>query len=175
MARNVFLEPVSREYGPRQPAHSPTPFQSLAKPDRKRKCHLGKNPCRIGMSCKRCLAEGRRRPGGHCRTLSAPSGWSRELARLRHGPVAMSGAFPSGLSPAPKERRMRISRTALFRGTFTANLPMTPGRTDTGVKGGEKPDQRAEQNTATAVVGVKWSEGVGIRLGAAGAGNAGRA
>ena len=43
------------------------------------------------------------------------------------------------------------------------------------VKGGEKPDQRAEQNTATAAVGVRWSEGVGIRLGAAGAGNAGRA
>ena len=44
-----------------------------------------------------------------------------------------------------------------------------------GVKGGEKPDQRAEQNTATATVGVRWSEGVGIRLEAAGAGNAGRA
>ena len=43
------------------------------------------------------------------------------------------------------------------------------------VKGGEKPDQRAEQNTATATVGVRWSEGVGIRLEAAGAGNAGRA
>ena len=43
------------------------------------------------------------------------------------------------------------------------------------VKGGEKPDQRAEQNTATTVVGVRWSEGVGIGLGAAGAGNAGRA
>ena len=43
------------------------------------------------------------------------------------------------------------------------------------VKGGEKPDQRAEQNTATVAVGVRWSEGVGIRLGAAGAGNAGRA
>ena len=24
---------------------------------------------------------------------------------------------------------------------------------------GEKPDQRAEQNTATAAVGVRWSEG----------------
>ena len=43
------------------------------------------------------------------------------------------------------------------------------------VKGGEKPDQRAEQNTATAAVGVRWSEEVGVRLGAAGAGNAGRA
>ena len=43
------------------------------------------------------------------------------------------------------------------------------------VKGGEKPDQGAEQNTASAAVGVRWSEGVGIRLGAAGAGNAGRA
>ena len=43
------------------------------------------------------------------------------------------------------------------------------------VKGGEKPDQRAEQNTATAAVGVRWSEGVGIGLGAAGAGNSGRA
>ena len=43
------------------------------------------------------------------------------------------------------------------------------------VKGGEKPDQRAEQNTATAAVGVRWSEEVGIRLVAAGAGNAGRA
>ena len=46
---------------------------------------------------------------------------------------------------------------------------------DPHVKGGEKPDQRAEQNTATAAVGVRWSEGVGIGLGAAGAGNAGRA
>ena len=27
------------------------------------------------------------------------------------------------------------------------------------VKGGEKPDQRAEQNTATAAFGVRWSEG----------------
>ena len=34
-----------------------------------------------------------------------------------------------------------------------------------GVKGGEKPDQRAEQNTATAAVGVRWSEGVGMRAG----------
>ena len=36
----------------------------------------------------------------------------------------------------------------------------------TAVKGGEKPDQRAEQNTATAAVGVRWSEGVGMRPGA---------
>ena len=43
------------------------------------------------------------------------------------------------------------------------------------VKGGEKPDQRAEQNTASAAVGVRWSEGVRIRLGAAVPGNAGRA
>ena len=38
-----------------------------------------------------------------------------------------------------------------------------PTRPETGarpdVKGGEKPDQRAEQNTATAAVGVRWSEG----------------
>ena len=27
------------------------------------------------------------------------------------------------------------------------------------VKGGEKPDQRAEQNTATAAFGVRWSAG----------------
>ena len=44
-----------------------------------------------------------------------------------------------------------------------------------GVKGGEKPDQRAEQNTATAAVGVRWSEGVGMRPGAVSAGNEGRA
>ena len=43
------------------------------------------------------------------------------------------------------------------------------------VKGGEKPDQRAEQNTATAAVGVRWSEGVGMRPGAVSAGNEGRA
>ena len=36
------------------------------------------------------------------------------------------------------------------------------------VKGGEKPDQRAEQNTATATVGVRWSEEVGNRLGGGG-------
>ena len=34
------------------------------------------------------------------------------------------------------------------------------------VKGGEKPDQRAEQNTATAAFGGRWSEGVGMRPGA---------
>ena len=43
------------------------------------------------------------------------------------------------------------------------------------VKGGEKPDQRAEQNTATAAFGVRWSEGVGMRPGAVSAGNEGRA
>ena len=45
----------------------------------------------------------------------------------------------------------------------------------TGVKGGEKPDQRADQDTATAAVRVRWSGEVAIRLGAAGSGNAGRA
>ena len=54
-----------------------------------------------------------------------------------------------------------------------------PGRgglvVDVPVKGGEKPDQRAEQNTATAAVGVRWSEGVGMRPGAVSAGNEGRA
>ena len=45
----------------------------------------------------------------------------------------------------------------------------------TCVKGGEKPDQRAEQNTATAAFGVRWSEGVGMRPGAVSAGNEGRA
>ena len=54
------------------------------------------------------------------------------------------------------------------------SVKLEPG-TGKVVKGGEKPDQRAEQDTATAVVGVRWSEGVGIGLGAAGAGNAGRA
>ena len=43
-----------------------------------------------------------------------------------------------------------------------------------GVKGGEKPDQRVEQNTATAAVGVRWSEEVGMRPGAVSAGNEGR-
>ena len=43
------------------------------------------------------------------------------------------------------------------------------------VKGGEKPDQRAEQNTATAAFGVRWSEGVAMRQGAVSAGNEGRA
>ena len=59
----------------------------------------------------------------------------------------------------------------------TATSSMEPAFDGRGldVKGGEKPDQRAEQNTATGTVGVRWSEGVGIRLEAAGAGNAGRA
>ena len=48
-------------------------------------------------------------------------------------------------------------------------------RTEDGVKGGEKPDQRAEQNTATAAFGVRWSEGVGMRPGSVSAGNEGRA
>ena len=42
-------------------------------------------------------------------------------------------------------------------------------------QGGEKPDQRAEQNTATAAFAVRWSEGVGMRPGAVPAGNEGRA
>ena len=46
---------------------------------------------------------------------------------------------------------------------------------DGDVKGGEKPVQRAEQNTATAAFGVRWSEGVGMRPGAVSAGNEGRA
>ena len=50
-------------------------------------------------------------------------------------------------------------------------VPSRTKNTSSSVKGGEKPDQRAEQNTATAAVGVRWSEGVGIGLGAAGAGN----
>ena len=58
---------------------------------------------------------------------------------------------------------------------FAVGETMRSGKAAVGVKGGEKPDQRAEQNTASAAVGVRWSEGVGIRLGAAGAGNAGRA
>ena len=36
------------------------------------------------------------------------------------------------------------------------------------VKGGEKTDQRAEQNTATAAVGMRGSEEVGTRLGGGG-------
>ena len=52
--------------------------------------------------------------------------------------------------------------------------PLPPSPTES-VKGGEKPDQRAEQNTATAAVGVRWSEGVGMRPGAVSAGNEGRA
>ena len=48
-------------------------------------------------------------------------------------------------------------------------------RTCIDVKGGEKPDQRAEQNTATAAVGVRWSGGVGMRPRAVSAGNYGRA
>ena len=43
------------------------------------------------------------------------------------------------------------------------------------VKGGEKPDQRAEYDTAIAAVGGRWSEGVGMRPGALPAGNEGRA
>ena len=49
------------------------------------------------------------------------------------------------------------------------------GVPDPHVKGGEKPDQRAEQNTATAAFGVRWSEVVGMRPGAVSAGNEGRA
>ena len=43
------------------------------------------------------------------------------------------------------------------------------------VNAGEKPDHRAEQNTATAGRGGEVVRGVGIRLGAPGAGNSGRA
>ena len=82
--------------------------------------------------------------------------------------------------------RVYASQRRLRRKTLHFNLLRNPRPTTTltgrvvlpvltGVKGGEKPDQRAEQNTATAVVGVRWSEGFGIWLGVAGAGNAGRA
>ena len=57
----------------------------------------------------------------------------------------------------------------------SASGPRSSGRRAPGVKGGEKPDQRAEQNTATAAFGVRWSEGVGMRPGAVSAGNEGRA
>ena len=60
-------------------------------------------------------------------------------------------------------------------GSLRSIAERAENRAQIAVKGGEKPDQRAEQNTASAAVGVRWSEGVRIRLGAAGAGNAGRA
>ena len=43
------------------------------------------------------------------------------------------------------------------------------------VNGGEKPDERAEQKTATVAFGVRSSEGVGMRPGAVSAGNEGSA
>ena len=96
------------------------------------------------------------------------------------------------LERIPKGRRHLLTRLhdeipekyqKQLESTFQASRNVLPDgweliafiNTASPVKGGEKPDQRAEQNTATATVGVRWSEGVGIRLGAAGAGNAERA
>ena len=65
--------------------------------------------------------------------------------------------------------------TVVIKAITTAAAVYGPFNNEKCVKGGEKPDQRAEQNTATAAVGVRWSEGVGMRPGAVSAGNEGRA
>ena len=88
-----------------------------------------------------------------------------------------AGARLGAEAPTSARAGIERARTPLR----ARSLPVTP-RIRTGarnavrrVNGGEKPDQRAEQNTATAAVGVRWSEGVGMRPGAVSAGNEGRA
>ena len=62
---------------------------------------------------------------------------------------------------------LRLGQQGPFRTLYRLLKAQLIGRAHLRpVKGGEKPDQRAEQNTASAAVVVRWSEGVGIRLGA---------
>ena len=72
-------------------------------------------------------------------------------------------------------RGQRKDRTMSKKAPGNNDMCRFTARREVSVKGGEKPDQRAEQNTATAAVGVRWSEGVGMRPGAVSAGNEGRA
>ena len=107
------------------------------------------------------------KPGGVFppRALSCATSEARSATRWRSF-LASRSLRPDGLPQGPGR---------LLEPRSTVSLPGTCGLSPPRVKGGEKPDQRAKQNTATAAVGVRWSEGVGIRLWAAGAGNAGRA
>ena len=82
------------------------------------------------------------------------------------------------------ERHAALARDCLDRGAEPGLLvgvleyttrEIEKRRKDPAVGGGKKPDQRAEQNTATAAIGVRGSEGVGMRSGAVSAGNEGRA
>ena len=103
--------------------------------------------------------------------------WRRGVprCRCRPGAAAPSGSDTPAGGDAGRGRRSGPRRDHLGAVRGGRGGPGGRAQPRRGVKGGEKPDQRAEQNTATAAIGVRWSEEAGIRLGAAGAGNAGRA
>ena len=86
--------------------------------------------------------------------------------------AAQELALQVGVAPACQA--LGVSRATFYRRQRPTPWHQQP-RPTPAVKGGEKPDQRAEQNTATAAFGVRWSEGVGMRPGAVSAGNEGRA
>ena len=108
-----------------------------------------------------------------------------EIGQVENAPIAGGqGLFP-GHWTAKKTRYQRDGEEDAWKDTASSYRPSTcifgtalaesRDCAQGAVKGGEKPDQRAEQNTATAAVGVRWSEGVGMRPGAVSAGNEGRA
>ena len=119
---------------------------------------------------KNCSKEsGRASPTWQTRTQANES----DKRSCSNKPSANPGPFTeSGIRlisrPAEASARPGPPSPGCWRAPFVVNSQGV-------VKGGEKPDQRAEQNTATAAVGVRWSEGVGMRPGAVKAGNEGRA
>ena len=131
-------------------------------------------PCRLRL----------RRPGRRGLRRS-PRGRPRSPGRASATPVASPSGTRTGRGPAShaplavrqQRRAQRPIPTVVQRMTLKARLQQAALHIEqeVTVKGGEKPDQRAEQNTATAAVGVRWSEGVGMRPGAVSAGNEGRA
>ena len=100
----------------------------------------------------------------------------REIATDLYGVDRVAADWGPDRGLRTRTRRLlRKARENAGRARFGAVAEHdTPGLC-ARVKGGEKPDQRAEQNTATAAVGGRWSEGVGMRPGAVSAGNEGRA
>ena len=136
MSRNVFLEPVSGECGPRQTtARSPTPFQKLAKPGPKREMPFAVKsmPQRHGTQPVRARA--RRVPHGGHRTHAGPRHRPRmeRLARRRHA----LGAAHEARGERSRDRRgagrdrhahatIRHTRIRPANALATASIPGRP-------------------------------------------------
>ena len=133
-------------------------------------CHGG---CRSTLDTDCASKRSRRHCSGLARRKARPRRLSEALPAqgqrrqdLRRGAASSYLCLMSGCVRGVRATRAQI---LLEHRLKTLKLPTFL------VKGGEKPDQRAEQNTATAAFGVRWSEGVGMRPGAVSAGNEGRA